>query len=309
MKPPAFQFYPSDFLASTSEMTAEEVGVHIRLLCHQWIKGGLPNDDARLMAMAGQCQASSLAYAKSRFGICEDGAIRHTRLERERSKQEAYREKQAQNGAKRWVGNAKPHAKPKAVATPSQLPNACSPSPSPSSIGITQGILPTAVGEEAKAKPRERKPNPLFDALAELDQGANGENLTKRAARAVGVALSEIRMASPDVTPEEIRKRAGNLALHFPGCTTTASSLAKHWSRCTTAPAPRVNGHAANPDLLTTDQYNGVVKLLREKSARVHSAHPDSLAQLQEEIFDLEAKKAKHEAATQDQEFDQYIHA
>ena len=146
MKPPAFQFYPSDFLSSTSEMTAEEVGVHIRLLCHQWIKGGLPNDDGRLMSMAGQCQASSVAYAKTRFGLCDDGQLRHPRLEAERSKQEAFREKQAINGAKRWPEHAKPnpkpnpkpHAKPHAkrngVAMPMDMPNACSLSPSPSSI-------------------------------------------------------------------------------------------------------------------------------------------------------------------------------
>lgn len=166
MRPPAFQFYPSDFLASTSEMSAEEVGVHIRLLCHQWIRGGLPDDDARLLAMAGQCQASSLAYAKTRFGMCDDGQLRHPRLEAERAKQADYREKQAANGAKRWVGNAKPHA----VATPSLMPNACSPSPSPSPpskeeikscASVTEAQLPLvpepqqakAAGPKAEAKP------------------------------------------------------------------------------------------------------------------------------------------------------------
>ena len=127
MKPPAFQFYADDFLGGTSDMTTEEVGAYIRLLCNQWTKGGLPDDDTRLVIMAGQCQASSLAKAKTKFGICEDGALRNARMEHERQKQDAYRQKQASNGSKRWVGNAKPDA----VAMPSLMPNACSPSPSP----------------------------------------------------------------------------------------------------------------------------------------------------------------------------------
>jgi len=45
--------------------------------------------------------------------------------------------------------------------------------------------------------PRER--NPLFDALAEMEGGA--ENLTKPTLRKVGVALSHIKKASPGVTP------------------------------------------------------------------------------------------------------------
>lgn len=163
MTPPAFQFYPSDFLASTSEMTAEEVGVHIRLLSHQWIKGGLPNDDARLLAMAGQCQASSLAYAKSRFGICEDGLLRHARLESERSKQAAFRQKQALNGAKRWAGNAKPHAKP----VPGQEPNACSPSPS-----LNTPIVPTGDGGGELFEPGEaEKPQASAPAAGEPPEG------------------------------------------------------------------------------------------------------------------------------------------
>jgi uncharacterized protein YdaU (DUF1376 family) len=128
MKPPAFQFYSDDFLGGTGEMTAEEVGAYIRLLCHQWNKGGLPNDDVRLSLMAGQCQASAIAHAKTKFRLCEDGQLRNERLETERDKQASYREKQAVNGAKRWHGNAKPHA----VALPTHMPKGCSPSPSPS---------------------------------------------------------------------------------------------------------------------------------------------------------------------------------
>lgn len=131
-KPPAFQFYADDFLGGVGDMTCEEVGAYIRLLCHQWNKGGLVNDDDRLQIMAGQCQASALATAKTKFGVCGDGLLRNARLELERSKQTAYREKQAENGAKRWGSDAKPNAKPNAKPVPSHMPNGCPPSPSPS---------------------------------------------------------------------------------------------------------------------------------------------------------------------------------
>lgn len=123
MKPPAFQFYADDFLAGTADMTAEEVGVFIRLLCHSWSKDGIQNDDGRLMLMAGQCQASSLAHAKTKFSIVGD-KLRNDRQEAEREKQTQFREKQSENGKKRWLGIAKPE--------PSLMPNVCSPSPSPS---------------------------------------------------------------------------------------------------------------------------------------------------------------------------------
>lgn len=57
-RPPAFQFYPGDFLSSTkvSVMTLEQVGAYVRLLCHAWLQdetGTLPDDDASLAALSG----------------------------------------------------------------------------------------------------------------------------------------------------------------------------------------------------------------------------------------------------------------
>lgn len=40
-KDPAFLFYPADFLVGVMDMTDEEVGVYIRLLCRQHQKGHL----------------------------------------------------------------------------------------------------------------------------------------------------------------------------------------------------------------------------------------------------------------------------
>lgn len=303
MKPPAFQFYPSDFLASTAEMTAEEVGVHIRLLCHQWIKGGLPNDDTRLASMAGQCHGNAIAYAKTRFRICDDGQLRHPRLEAEREKQAEYRAKQAGNANKRWHGNATAYA----TALPTHMPNACSPSPSPSSDNTLRppsGDTVTAAGdgkpgvggENEKPKRREAKPrerNPLFDALAELDGGA--ENLTPTAASRVGAKLAGIRKASPDVTPEEIRRRAANLRALYPTARATASSLEANWGACAGTPAP-LGKPAIHPDRLTPDQLRGAHAILRARRESLPSCFPTARPAMEREIADLEAKIARHEA-------------
>lgn len=48
MNPPAFQFYPDDFLAGTMHFTDAEAGLYIRLLCVQWSKGQLPCDNHML---------------------------------------------------------------------------------------------------------------------------------------------------------------------------------------------------------------------------------------------------------------------
>jgi hypothetical protein len=101
---------------------------------------------------------------------------------------------------------------------------------------------------EPKPKP-ERQRNPLFDALAEATDGAPGQ-LTKAAARAVGVALAEIRRVCPELTPVEITRRAEHYRSHFRDATLTASALAKHWARCDRP----LNGSAPDRRQLESDQ-------------------------------------------------------
>ena len=145
-KAPAFQFYADDFLAGTSDMSAEEVGGYIRLLCHQWTKGGIPNDQDRAGRMATLLGSPSLGYVLAKFSLCDDGMLRNERLEQVRGEQEAYKLRQAssgRNGAqKRWSkcqNDGNPNGNPNgvAIATPMATPMAkrcpedSSPSPSP----------------------------------------------------------------------------------------------------------------------------------------------------------------------------------
>ena len=142
MKAPAFQFYADDFLGGTCDMTAEEVGAYIRLLCHQWNKGGIPNDPERLARMAGVMPGPSLGYASAKFRLCEDGVLRNDRMEAERVKQQQFRARQGEKGKRgadtRWKNGAG-HAPAMPVlcpgyapAMPVPIPEHSSPSPSPS---------------------------------------------------------------------------------------------------------------------------------------------------------------------------------
>lgn len=111
MKPsPAFQFYPADFLTGTSEMSAEEVGAYIRLLCHQWINGSLPQEVEKIARIA-VCSEVAASVVSLKFTRGEDGRLRNARLEDVREKQEEYRRKQTQNGQRGGRPN-KPNAKP-----------------------------------------------------------------------------------------------------------------------------------------------------------------------------------------------------
>lgn len=91
-----------------------------------------------------------------------------------------------------------------------------------------------AVAHLAPPPPKPRERNPLFDALADLEGGS--DCLTPNAGSRIAKALSLIKAASPDVTPDEIRRRATNLSALFPHATTTANSLSAHWAQCATQP-------------------------------------------------------------------------
>lgn len=98
-KSPAFQFYYQDFTFGTSEFNCEEVGAYLRLLIYQWDKLGLPDDDKKLAKIAG-CKEKVIKSVRHKFLPCDDGLIRNVRLETEREKQTAWKEKSSKAGEK-----------------------------------------------------------------------------------------------------------------------------------------------------------------------------------------------------------------
>ncbi len=113
-KPPAFQFYANDWLASqtVSLMTPEQEGAYIRLLAHQWSDPtcSLPDDDDRLAVLSRlgeKWPAARLAIAKQMLfhSPRDSGRIYNVRLYRYREQLEALSLKRKKAGRK--GGNAK----------------------------------------------------------------------------------------------------------------------------------------------------------------------------------------------------------
>jgi len=152
MKSPAFRFYADDFIGGTQILNTEEIGAYILLLCHQWSTGSIPNDDVLIRRIIKTTQAFDLALVKSKFTLV-DGVLKNERLEQERGKQEAFRDKQAING--RLGGRPK---NPSLSQTYPKLKPSVSVSVSGSALSTP---LPPEGGMESatKLKPRPRREN------------------------------------------------------------------------------------------------------------------------------------------------------
>jgi hypothetical protein len=79
--------------------------------------------------------------------------------------------------------------------------------------------------------------------------------MTRRSARACGVALAEIRRTAPNVNPDEFKRRAFNYRMQFKDAALTPSALCSQWAACDHGKMPqpmRVNG--TGPDGYTEPQ-------------------------------------------------------
>ena len=104
-KAPAFQFYPQDYLASArvAEMSLEEEGVYIRLLCYCWASGSIPADPERCARLAGKgCSIDTATFVQRAFNEHPTDKTRlvHDRLEIERENQRIRREQASIAGKK-----------------------------------------------------------------------------------------------------------------------------------------------------------------------------------------------------------------
>ena len=108
-------------------MSAEEVGGYIRLLCHQWTKGSIPNDPERVARMAGLMGSPCVGYVLAKFRLCDGHTLKNERLEKVRAEHQAFKARQSTAGAngaaKRW-GKCPDDGDPNgvAIATPMAAP-------------------------------------------------------------------------------------------------------------------------------------------------------------------------------------------
>ena len=112
-KDPAFLFYSSDFLSGISDLTMEERGQYITLLCLQHQKGSLNDKTIRLMV------GSVSVDVISKFEKDENGNFFNKRLVEEIEKRNKFTESRRNNGSlggrpkENKELKSKPKAKPK----------------------------------------------------------------------------------------------------------------------------------------------------------------------------------------------------
>ena len=106
---PAFLFYSSDFLNGVSDLTMEERGQYITMLCLQHQKNSLSEKTIRLMV--GSVSVDVL----NKFRLDENGSYYNDRLRQEIEKRKAFTESRRNNGLKggRKKANAEPNGLPK----------------------------------------------------------------------------------------------------------------------------------------------------------------------------------------------------
>jgi uncharacterized protein YdaU (DUF1376 family) len=101
---PCFQFYAAEYLADedVALMTLEEEGAYIRALAYCWREGSIPSDDRRLSLLLKGASTTILRVVRERFKQHPTNGDRlvHERLDQERTKQAAWREKSAKGGQK-----------------------------------------------------------------------------------------------------------------------------------------------------------------------------------------------------------------
>lgn len=118
-KAPAFQFYPREFLmdGNVAGMSLQERGAYITLICLCWQERTLPADMTRLARMVGLPTRTFTRLWRALepcFRVSGDDTSRliHPRLEKEREKQDAYRQRQSHAGqgrASQFSARAQPN--------------------------------------------------------------------------------------------------------------------------------------------------------------------------------------------------------
>jgi len=112
MTDPAFLFYPSDFLTGVSDLTFEERGQYITLLCLHHQKGRLSQK------MITLCCGNATADVMAKFSQDEQGLYYNLRLEKEIAKRTQFADKQKERAINGWKKRKEEQSHGNATAMP-----------------------------------------------------------------------------------------------------------------------------------------------------------------------------------------------
>lgn len=142
--------YVDDFLAGTIDMTNEEVGAYMRLLCCQWTRGVVTERHAASIGSMGGGQAIIDFILSAKFDAV-DGGWRNRRLETVRSLKQI-RSKLGSKGGSQAQANRQANGRANGVA--SSKPPTPSPIPIPIPVSISKEVASaTSAASAAEATP------------------------------------------------------------------------------------------------------------------------------------------------------------
>jgi len=227
-KPPAFQWYPKDFLsdANVIRMTLEQKGAYIVLISICWLEGSIPADRTAIAQLSGYSPKDNdpvlKCFEKSRT---KRNFLIHPRLEVEKVNQAEHRKAKSLAGIfgndVRWHNVS--HSDRKAIAQRSQSdPNAIAKDRSASASSVQElkttlpFVFPVPVGEDrdppagevngnviSKApEPKPEKPKALtleeielVDRVVHFTNAPDHRPLFQKAVRIMGAGQVEMAMS------------------------------------------------------------------------------------------------------------------
>ncbi len=290
-KSPAFQFYPGDYLSDRNvvAMTMEERGVHLTLLCSQWIDGPLPADPAklaRLVHLTPEAFARVWPAVSPCFDVLGEGTIANGRMERERAFQAEGRERRIEASkiatearlAKECDSN---RARIEHESSPPLSPTPDTRSPTPQALPPTPETLSPAKKSRAPRAPSGAVQE-IIAAWQEEFRAHEGEPYVLAPGDASNVAALVKR--APTVTAQDARTRAQTLLRATDAFWLTnrnLRTLATRWSDIPSIPA----SEAAKPKPFklahekTGDAIDAVFGKLpdRGRVVDVHTVKPKEL--------------------------------
>jgi uncharacterized protein YdaU (DUF1376 family) len=218
--------YYGDYMRDTAHLTLTEHGVYTILLDHYYATGAaLPDDPKALIRVCRAYEEAErqavLRIAADFFPVNGDGRRHNKRADREMIRMADHSKRLSEAG--RRGGKASVQARLKPGLKRGHKPG------SSKSISTTTEEQPEAQSDGTLA-PVARPRDVLMDALGGCE--GNIMELNRATWGKVARALKQIREVSPDVTPDEIRRRAANYETHFEGAALTSTALSNHWAKC-----------------------------------------------------------------------------
>jgi len=191
-------FYPSDWLAGTRGLTAEETGIYITLISRMYeMAGPIERDDNRLSRLCGT--KSKAAFVKALKYLIEegkiiivDGCLFNERVEKEIKNTTEKSSKAKAAAQSRWDKKSnKNNAGINADASPKHMPQSCQPEPEPYISKSTDVLLRDFAPPEVPLANEVSEAVAAYNSMAEQAGWPMCQKMTPQRAKSLKARLKD----------------------------------------------------------------------------------------------------------------------